>query len=78
MNITSFLKRVGIQSLPNSPFERLQALHRAMTMTVPFENLAILDGKEISLQSEDVFAKVVEQERGGYCFELNSLLAGVL
>ena len=78
MQIEPFLKRIGIQSLPDAPLERLQILHRAMTGIVPFENLAILEGRMISLALEAVFAKVVEEGRGGYCFELNSLFAAVL
>jgi N-hydroxyarylamine O-acetyltransferase len=78
MNIELFLKRIGIQSLPAPPLQRLQTLHRAMTQTVPFENLAVLEGQKISLDPEVIFAKVVDQGRGGYCFELNTLLADVL
>lgn len=78
MNIELFLKRLGVQSLPDTPLQRLQTLHRAMTQTVPFENLAVLEGLKISLDPEAIFAKVVEQGRGGYCFELNTLLAEVL
>lgn len=78
MNLPSLLNRIGLQSLPGQPLERLQALHRAMIRTIPFENLAILEGKNIRLEPEAIFAKVVEQCRGGYCFELNSLLASVL
>ncbi|NJD92302.1 MAG: arylamine N-acetyltransferase [Geobacter sp.] len=78
MQIDPFLKRIGVQSLPDSALEGLQTLHRAMTRTVPFENIAILEGKTISLAPDALYAKVVEQGRGGYCFELNSLFAGVL
>jgi N-hydroxyarylamine O-acetyltransferase len=78
MNIDPFLTRIGVQSLPESPLTRLQVLHRAMTQTVPFENLAVLEGQKISLDPKAVFTKVVERGRGGYCFELNTLLAEVL
>lgn len=78
MNIELFLKRIGIKSLPAPPLQRLQTLHRAMTQTVPFENLAVLEGQKISLDPAAIFTKVVEQGRGGYCFELNTLLAEVL
>lgn len=78
MNIELFLTRIGVQSLPETPLTRLQVLHRAMTQTVPFENLAILEGQIISLDPKAVFAKVVQRGRGGYCFELNTLLAEVL
>ena len=78
MNIELFLKRIGVQSFPDNPLQRLQTLHRAMTQTVPFENLAVLEGQKISLDPEVIFAKIVDQGRGGYCFELNTLLAEVL
>jgi N-hydroxyarylamine O-acetyltransferase len=78
MNFDSFLTRIGVQSLPDSPLSRLQTLHRAMTQTIPFENLAVLEGQGVSLDPEAIFKKVVERRRGGYCFELNTLLAEVL
>ncbi|TSK05402.1 MAG: arylamine N-acetyltransferase [Geobacter sp.] len=53
-------------------------LRGAMTQTVPFENISILGGKAISLEPKDIVAKVVAQKRGGYCFELNSLLSHLL
>lgn len=77
MDIERFLKRIGITSLPDSPHSRLREIHRAMTQSVPFENLAILEGREIDLAPTALFVKVVEQGRGGYCFELNALLAEV-
>ena len=77
MDIERFLKRIGITSLPDSPHSRLREIHRAMTQSVPFENLAILEGREIDLVPTALFIKVVEQGRGGYCFELNALLAEV-
>jgi len=78
MNLDFFLTRIGLSSLPEAPLARLAALHRAMTHTVPFENLAILEGKRICLEPEAVWDKVVEKGRGGYCFELNALFARVL
>lgn len=77
MDIERFLRRIGITSLPDSPHSRLREIHRAMTQSVPFENLAILEGREIDLAPTALFVKVVEQGRGGYCFELNALLAEV-
>lgn len=76
--IDDLLMRIGLNAVPDPPLRRLQALHRAMTQTVPFENIAILEGKTISLEPSAIFAKVVEHRRGGYCFELNALLADLL
>lgn len=77
MDIERFLKRIGIASLPDSRHGRLREIHRAMTQSVPFENLAILEGHEIDIAPHVLFSKIVEQGRGGYCFELNALLAEV-
>jgi len=48
-------------------------------MAIPFENLDIfLLNRPISLEPEAIFHKLVDQRRGGFCFEQNGLLAMVL
>ena len=64
---------VGAPSL-----DLLTSLHRAHGSTVPFENLDILLGRPIRIDLPTVFDKIVLARRGGYCFEQNSLFAGVL
>ena len=49
-----------------------------ITTTIPYENLDILAGKPVSLDAEDIYRKIVTEHRGGYCFELNALLHGML
>lgn len=78
MNLETFLRRLNLHVLPDDPLERLRTLHRAMVLNVPFENIAILEGCAISLEPPDIYAKVVERGRGGYCFELNGLFAWAL
>lgn len=60
---------------PSAPTaEALRALTRAHLEQVPFENLEIcLQRRCPSLEREDLYRKVVEEGRGGYCFELNKL-----
>jgi len=47
---------------------------------VPFENLSLHYSKlpGISLDTEDLFEKIVERRRGGYCMEVNCFFATVL
>jgi N-hydroxyarylamine O-acetyltransferase len=71
---SALLDRIGISSLPNDPWQRLVVLHQAIPRHVPFENIAILEGKPIVLTTEAIFEKIVMQRRGGYCFEINGLL----
>jgi N-hydroxyarylamine O-acetyltransferase len=56
----------------------LTGLHHAFVYNVPFENLDIHLGRRLSLQPADLFAKIVADKRGGYCYEINSLFAMAL
>lgn len=56
----------------------LDAISLAHVRAIPFENLDVLLGRPISLRLDDVVTKIVLSQRGGYCFEQNSLLMAVL
>jgi N-hydroxyarylamine O-acetyltransferase len=56
----------------------LQDLAKAHATSVPFENLSVLLGHGIDLRAEALEAKLVGQRRGGYCFEQNGLMLGIL
>ena len=56
----------------------LTRIHLAHVTTIPFENLDIHLGRPIDIRLEAVARKIVDGHRGGYCFEQNTLLAGVL
>jgi N-hydroxyarylamine O-acetyltransferase len=48
-------------------------------LAIPFENLDIvLFQRPISLETPDIFAKLVDANRGGFCFEQNGLLGLIL
>lgn len=56
----------------------LQAVCAAQTAAIAFENLDPFLGRTPELNPEALRAKLVEQKRGGYCFELNALLRDAL
>lgn len=56
----------------------LDALHLAHMLQVPFENLDIMQGIPIALSLPARYVKIVMQQRGGFCHELNSLFADLL
>ena len=75
----AFLARIGLSGTPITHTAAfLGAVQTACVLTVPYENLDILAGKPASLDAEDVYRKIVTEHRGGYCFELNALLHGML
>jgi N-hydroxyarylamine O-acetyltransferase len=56
----------------------LRALHRAHLFTVPFENLDISLGREIICDETRILHKIVNEHRGGFCYELNGAFAALL
>lgn len=56
----------------------VQALMQQQLNTLPFENLNVLAGRVISLKPEDIVEKLIYQQRGGYCYELNGLFTMAL
>ena len=43
-----------------------------------FNSLAVVLGQDISLDIHDILNKIVNKQRGGYCFEHNKLVLNVL
>ena len=79
MDTTAYLKRLGLDEKDVChSYDFLCRLQYAHITHVPYENLDIIDGIPLSLDVDDIFDKVVTRGRGGYCFELNGLLAALL
>src|SRR6185369_9420564 len=78
MNIEAYLKRINYSGSRDVTPETLRALQVAHLKTVPFENLSIHAGEPIVLEEEALFTKIVEQRRGGFCYECTGLFAGLL
>jgi arylamine N-acetyltransferase len=78
MNIDAYLSRIGYTGNREPTLATLGQITFAHATTIPFENLSVLRGEEVSLHAEDIEAKLVKHKRGGYCFEQNALLADAL
>jgi len=78
MRFDDYLRRIG-QSAPAGPsFEVLRRLHLAHRESFLFENRTIQEGGAISLAMPDLERKFIDDGRGGYCFEHNTLFAAAL
>jgi N-hydroxyarylamine O-acetyltransferase len=78
LHIHDYLKRINYQGSLEPTLQTLQALHEAHMLAVPFENLDIHLGREILLDEEALWNKIIVQRRGGFCYELNGLFAWLL
>ncbi len=78
MNVKNYLARIGYTGSVGPDYTTLSGLHRAHVMTVPFENLDIHAGRKIAIGSENAYHKIVEERRGGFCYEHNGLFGAIL
>lgn len=69
----AYLQRINYAGDTTPALDTLKALHHAQLYTIPFENFDIQLGRGIDLSPGIIFEKLVNQKRGGYCFELNGL-----
>lgn len=73
-----YLARVGYDGPLTPTVETLRALHRAHLMAIPYENFDIHLGRTLTLDRQATFAKLVDDRRGGWCFEMNGSFGWVL
>jgi N-hydroxyarylamine O-acetyltransferase len=78
MNIDAYLERINYHGPREVNAETLRALQVAHLLSVPFENLSIHSGEPIVLNEDSLYTKIVDQRRGGFCYECNGLFAGLL
>ena len=78
MNLTAYLERIGYAGPLMPTIEVLRDIVLAHSCSIPFENLDVLLDRGISLDDEAVEKKLIHDRRGGYCFEMNSLLMRAL
>lgn len=78
MYLPKYLARIGYSGPVAADYPTLLALHRAHLLAVPFENLDIHAGRKITVGAENAYRKIVEERRGGFCYEQNGLFGAVL
>ncbi len=77
IDVESYLSRIKvIQKQPSLQY--LKELQKSHLLQIPFENLDIHYRNKIVLNYQKVFKKVVINNRGGFCYELNGLFYHLL
>jgi N-hydroxyarylamine O-acetyltransferase len=72
-DLDGYLARIGLDARPD-----LASIHRAQATSIPFEKLDPATGVAVSLDPDQLEAKLVTRRRGGYCFEQSLLLMAAL
>src|SRR3954452_11079092 len=76
--LASYLDRIGYAGSREPSLAALRGVVAAHATSIPFENIDALLGRGIRLDTGSLVAKLVGEERGGYCFEHNMLLQEAL
>jgi N-hydroxyarylamine O-acetyltransferase len=77
-DLNAYLNRIGYTGSREPTLETLTAIHRAHLMTIPYENLNLHIRRSLPLDQAQAFEKIVTQGCGGWCYEMNGLMAWAL
>ena len=76
--VAAYLERIGHEPVTRPDVAALASLQDHHVRSVAFENLDIHLGQPLSLELDDLAAKVIDRRRGGFCYELNGLFCALL
>ncbi|MCL2774280.1 MAG: arylamine N-acetyltransferase [Oscillospiraceae bacterium] len=78
LSTEKYLERIKYSGKTPLNYETLSNLVYCHFTSVPYENFDILNNIPLSLKVPDLYDKIVIRNRGGYCFELNTLFNWLL
>jgi N-hydroxyarylamine O-acetyltransferase len=78
MDINKYLNRINYKNQPSVNVQTLFELHENHVFNVPFENLDIYSKILFDLDINNIYKKIIDYKRGGFCYELNFLFCWLL
>ncbi|MGW1678888.1 arylamine N-acetyltransferase family protein [Saccharopolyspora sp. NPDC002376] len=78
VDLDGYLKRIGHPAVAGPSAAVLRSLHEAHVQAIPFEAIDVVLGQHPGIELATIYDKLVDRQRGGYCFEHALLFAAVL
>lgn len=78
MKLQDYFDRIGFVRDARPELPTFRALHRAHAQSIPYENLDVQFGTQVTRDINAIFDKIVRRRRGGWCYEMNGLLGWAL
>lgn len=78
IDVDRYFRRIAYAGDAPATLATLARLHALHAEAIPFENLSAFLGEEIPLDPASLQRKLIDAQRGGWCFEQNLLFAEVL
>lgn len=78
MELENYLQRIQYTGPVRSDIDCLKAVHRHHVQSIPYEDLDVQLGRPLDLNTERIRRKLIVEQRGGWCYEMNGLLGWAL
>lgn len=78
VNLNGYFERIGFAGSIAPTLTTLELINALHPGVIAFENLNPLLGLPVGLDLPDIERKLLQERRGGYCYEHNTLLMAVL
>jgi len=69
-----FRNRISFPENESITFETLDTILEKVSWTIPFENLAVINKRNLPLTQENLVDKILLRKEGGLCYEINPIL----
>lgn len=78
-HVDEYLKRIEVNRPINGPDkEYLIRLHIGHLTHIPFETFDLIDLKQLNISPDYIFDRIVRQNRGGVCYQMNGFFSLIL
>ena len=78
MKLANYLARIRYDGPLNVDLKTLNAIHRHHLLAVPYEDLDVQLKRPLTTDVSAAYDKIVNQGRGGWCYEMNGVLGWAL
>ena len=78
MQLSDYLNRINYNGPLNVDLETLNNIHQHHLYAIPYEDLDVQLGRPLTTDIPAAYNKIVNQGRGGWCYEMNGLLGWAL
>ena len=76
-DLPAYLTRIGLNDCAPT-LEGLRAVQMAQLIAIPFESVQPFLGQVPDVSPEGLWTKLVDERKGGFCFEVNTLFGAAL
>lgn len=76
--LNSYFNKIGYSGPRTPTLEVLCSIHRQHVLSIAYENIDVLLRHPVDRSIEHIHRKLVTQQRGGWCYEMNGLLGWAL